>query len=119
MDEYKLFYNLKGNTLNVYKKAFKKENYEILSENKKDIVLVEKGRTKLSEEQINLILDIAHCQCKATAGILIVDITEAVEYLVQQTNEGKEVYKDGVFRWKLKNIIMREQSNKRSKEVKE
>lgn len=97
MEEYKIILNMKDEMLNVFKKSIKDDGYEIILDTD-NILFIKKSKDDLTEDQIARILNIVRLQ--KVEGILFVDITSAVKYLMELSEE--KIKNDVKFRWMLR-----------------
>lgn len=97
MEEYKIILNMKAEMLDVFKKSMKADGYDIIAETD-NILFIKKSKDNLTEDQIARILNIARLQ--KVDGILFVDITSAVKYLIELSEE--KIKNDVQFRWRLR-----------------
>ena len=97
MEKYKIILNMKDEMLNVFKKSMKDDGYEIILDTD-NILFIKKSKNDLTEDQIARILNIARLQ--KVEGILFVDITSAVKYLIELSEE--KIKNDVQFRWMLR-----------------
>lgn len=93
--------NMKDEICNIYIKALIEEGYEII-EREKNIVFIKKSKTNLNENQIKRILSIVKMQ--NVKGISFINITSAVQYLIQKTEE--EIKNDGRFSWLMRQAFV-------------
>ena len=59
-----------------------------------------KSEKNLTKEQIKRIINMEKIHANGTKGILVMDITSAVQYLINLSDE--EQKKDGKFRWMMR-----------------
>lgn len=97
MEEYKIILNMKDEMLNIFKKSIKSDGYDIISYSD-NILFIKKSKNNLTKEQIARILNISKLQ--KVEGILFVDITSAVKYLISISEE--KVKNDVRFRWMMR-----------------
>lgn len=98
-ESYKIIFNMKDEIFKVFEKSLQKDGYEILYKDEK-ILFVKKSEKNLTQEQIKRIVNIEKIHANGTKGILFMDITSAVQYLIKLSNE--EQKKDGKFRWMMR-----------------
>lgn len=103
-EEFKIILNMNDEMFNVFKKSLEKDNYEIVEREEK-VLFIQKTENKLTEKQKLMIMSIARKQQGLESGILFVDITSAVQYLMQLP-EGKEK-NDVKFRWMLRQAFIK------------
>lgn len=112
-EEYKIILNMNEEMFNVFKRSLEKDNYEIVEKEEKVLFVKKTNNNELTEKQKLMIMSIARKQQGLEDGILFVDITSAVQYLMQLP-EGKEK-NDVKFRWMLRqafiNAVMEKKKN--------
>ena len=98
-EKFKIIFNLKDEMFNIFKKSFEKEGYEIICKDE-NIVFIKKSEKELTAKQIAIILGMVRIHKKSTKGIIFMDITSAVQYLMKIPEE--KANKDGQFRWMMR-----------------
>ena len=100
-EKYEIIFNLKNELLQVLKKVCPTEHYEIMSQ-KDTLLFLRKGAFSspfpLTDKQIARIL--CFFQKYKADGILFVDVTNAVRYLLDTPEENHK--NDGTFYWMLR-----------------
>lgn len=101
-EEFKIIINMNDKMFDIFKKSLEKENYEIV-ERKEKILFVKKSGNVLTDKQKTIILSIARKQ--KVEGILFVDITSAVQYLMKIPEE--KLKNDGKFAWMMRQSFLK------------
>ena len=96
-EEYKIILNIEEETFNIIKKPLKEEGYEIIAKEEK-LIFIKKSKNNLTEEQIKRIIGMF--KIRKAEGILFVDITSAVNYLI--TIPENEIKNNGRFSWMIR-----------------
>lgn len=96
-EEFKIILNMQDEMFNIFKKSQPKEGYEIIAK-ERNVLFIKKSDINLSKDQIARILSIAKLQ--RADGILFVDITSAVKYLITVPEE--KIKNDVKFRWMIR-----------------
>ena len=96
-EEYKIILNVEEETFNIIKKPLKEEGYEIIAKEEK-LIFIKKSKNNLTEEQIKRIIGMF--KIRKAEGILFVDITSAVNYLI--TIPENEIKNNGRFSWMIR-----------------
>ena len=103
-EEFKIILNMNEEMYNIFEKSLEKENYEIIEKNEK-VLFIKKSKNKLTDNQKLMIMSIAKKQLQLEDGILFVDITSAVQYLMQLSEE--KVKNDVRFRWMMRQSFLK------------
>ena len=98
----------------IYIKALVEEGYETIVR-EKNIIFIKKSKNNLTENQIKRILSIV--KMRSVEGILFVNITSAVQYLMQKTEE--EIKNDGRFSWLMRQAFVNAIVEKNKSNMKE
>ena len=98
---FKIIVNMDDEMFNIFQKSLEKEKYEII-ERKEKILFVKKSNNILTDNQKSIILSIAKKQ--KVEGILFVDITSAVQYLIKIPEE--KMKNDGQFSWMMRQSFL-------------
>lgn len=85
----------------IYIKAVIEEGYKII-EIEKNIIFIKRSPNNLNEKQIKRIISMI--KMRNVEGILFVNITSAVQYLIQKTEE--EIKNDGRFSWLMRQAFV-------------
>lgn len=101
-EKFKIIVNMDDEMFNIFQKSLEKERYEIV-ERKEKIVFVKKSNNVLTDNQKAIILSIARKQ--KVEGILFVDITSAVQYLIKIPEE--KMKNDGQFSWMMRQSFLK------------
>ena len=96
-EEYKIILNVEEETFNIIKKPLIEEGYEIIAKEEK-LIFIKKSKNNLTEEQIKRIIGMF--KIRRAEGILFVDITSAVNYLL--TIPENEIKNNGRFSWMIR-----------------
>ena len=96
-EEYKIILNVEEETFNIIKKPLIEEGYEIIAKEEK-LIFIKKSKNNLTEEQIKRIIGMF--KIRKAEGILFVDITSAVNYLL--TIPENEIKNNGRFSWMIR-----------------
>ena len=96
-EEYKIILNVEEETFNIIKKPLIEEGYEIIAKEEK-LIFIKKSKNNLTEEQIKRIIGMF--KIRKAEGILFVDITSAVNYLI--TIPENEIKNNGRFSWMIR-----------------
>ena len=96
-EEYKIIVNVEEETFNIIKKPLKEEGNEIIAKEEK-LIFIKKSKNNLTEEQIKRIIGMF--KIRKAEGILFVDITSAVNYLI--TIPENEIKNNGRFSWMIR-----------------
>ena len=105
---------MKDEIWNIYIKALIEVGYEII-EREKNIIFIKKSKNNLTENQIKRIL--STFKTRNVEGILFVNITSAVQYLMQKTEE--EIKNDGRFSWLMRQAFVNAIVEKNKSNMKE
>ena len=100
-EEYMIILNMKDEICDIYIKAVIEEGYKII-EIEKNIIFIKRSPNNLNEKQIKRIISMI--KMRNVEGILFVNITSAVQYLIQKTEE--EIKNDGRFSWLMRQAFV-------------
>ena len=99
-EEFKIIFNMQDEMFNIFQKSFQKDGYEIVAK-EKNILFIKKSKINLSKDQIARILGMY--KLHNPNGVLFVDITSAVKYLITVPEE--KIKNDGRFRWMMRQAL--------------
>lgn len=101
-EEFKIIINMNDEMFDIFQKSLEKEKYEIVEKEEK-ILFVKKSNNVLTDKQKAIILSIARKQ--KVEGMLFVDITSAVQYLMKIPEE--KIKNDGKFSWMMRQAFLK------------